>query len=373
MFFTSIYTQLFYLEQVWPYLLDSYPFTSDANHIKELEKSHRENYTHVLDECKDVERILMDKERDLLALNGFANGEVFHNSHNLHNNNSHSDDTERDDTDSVRTHDTDSTIHTHQTNDNYSYVTADDNVSRDISINSNISDPIPDAIGDHKTPTNGGGVEDAGKEFSLIKSLLETKASLREMVENASEKGSNAWKNLTAKQRQRSKSFNDRSPSKKSSKNRRETFEDLHLKFNASSQQAKSFDLELDCQTCGKKIIESRLGVMAGCSRLSDQSIETVECFACAQERKCNERYEAEVSPYKIGCSPSSVVIDSSNIHRGGACDDYVVNINGEGTPLLKRTSISSAGSTYSVRMILYWLISLNLYLASLFRSSSVR
>ena len=328
---------------MWPYLLESYPFTSDSNHIKELERSHRQNYAHVLEECKDVERILMEKERDLLALNGFANGEVFHNNHN--NNTS-------DDTDSIRTHDTDSTIRTHQTNETGSIV-GDDNVSRDISINSNISDPNFDPaepIGcDQSTPTNGVDT-DAGKEFSLIKSLLETKASLREMVENASEKGSNAWKNLTAKQRQRSKSFNGRQASNKNTKKRRETFEDLHSKFNATSHQARSFDLELDCQTCGKKIIESRLGVTAGGRLSGDQTIETVECFSCTQERQCNERYEAEVSPYKIGCSPSSVVIDSSNMHRGGVCDDYVVNINGEGTPLQKRTSISSAGSTYSVR-----------------------
>ena len=173
---------------MWPYLLDSYPFTSDANHIKELERSHRQNYAHVLEECKDVERILMEKERDLLALNGFANGEVFHHSHN--NNAS-------DDTDSIRTHDTDSTIRTHQTNETDGSITGnDDNVSRDISINSNISDPNFDPtepiVCDQSTPTNGVDT-DAGKEFSLMKSILETKASLREMVENASEKGSNAW------------------------------------------------------------------------------------------------------------------------------------------------------------------------------------
>lgn len=327
---------------MWPYLLDSYPFTSDSNHIKELERSHRQNYAQVLEECKDVERILMEKERDLLALNGFANGEVFHNSHN--NNTS-------DDTDSIRTHDTDSTIRTHQTNGTGSII-GDDNVSRDISISSNISDPNFDPVEpigcNSSTPTSRVD-NDSGREFSLIKSLLETKASLREMVENASEKGSNAWKNLTAKQRQRSKSFNGRQPSSKNTKKRRETFEDLHSKFNVSSQQARSFDLELDCDTCGKKIIESRLGVTAG-GRLSDQTIETVECFSCTQERKCNERYEAEVSPYKIGCSPSSVVIDSSNIHRNGVSEDYVVNINGEGTPLHKQPSISSAGSNYSVR-----------------------
>ena len=82
--------------------------------------------------------------------------------------------------------------------------------------------------------------------------------------------------------------------------------------------------------------------------KLNDQSIEAVECFACLQERKCNERYEAEVSPYKIGCSPSSVVIDSNS-----RMSNYVVNINGEGTPLLKRSSVSSAGSCYSVSIVI--------------------
>ncbi|XP_066919052.1 small G protein signaling modulator 2-like isoform X1 [Clytia hemisphaerica] len=305
-------------KEVWPYLLDSYPFTSDTNHIKDLEKANRDNYNHILEECKGIERILQEKEKDLLALNGFANGEVFQHS----------------DTESMKTCDT---------NENHSYANGNcgtatssaygDNLSRDISINSNISDPIPeyaDRLHGQDSSLN------ETKDFSLIKSILETKDSLREMVESASERGSTAWKRLTTK---KSSSDHHRTKAFLANAKKTETFDDLHSKF---VPQAKSFDLELDCQTCGKKIIESRLGVLNG--KLNDQSIEAVECFACLQERKCNERYEAEVSPYKIGCSPSSVVIDSNS--RNGM-SDYVVNINGEGTPI-KRTSISSAGSLYS-------------------------
>jgi len=312
---------------VWPYLLNCYPFSSDINHIRELENSNRENYHHILEECKSVEHMLQDKERELLALNGFANGEVFRHSSDI-------DSESINDTIKTRTY-SNGTI-------------GDDNVSRDLSINSNISDPIPEVNGNcldgrDTTSSKLDGVED----FSLIKSLLVTKDNLREMVENASERGSTAWKKLTTKdpnsKSKRSKSLNTHDVITKN-KSSNDGFEDLHSKF---IPQAKSFDLELDCQSCGKKIIESRFGVLNG--KLNDQSIEAVECYACAQERKCNSQYDAEVSPFKMACSPSSVMVSTDS--RNGM-SDYVVNINGEGTPLRKRASISSADSAYSVSHI---------------------
>lgn len=269
---------------MWPYLLNCYPFSSDTNHIKELENTNRENYNHILEECKGVERILQEKERDLLALNGFANGEVFQH---------HSSDV---DSESIKSR-------------TYSNDTlGDDNVSRDLSINSNISDPIPEVNGDcvGGRDTASSKLDDK-EDFSLIKSLLVTKDNLREMVESASERGSTAWKKLTTNptnKSRRSKSLNSHDVNSKKNATSNETFEDMHSKF---IPQAKSFDLELDCQSCGKKIIESSFGVLNG--KLNDQSIEAVECYACAQERKCNSQYEAEVSPFKMACSPSSVII----------------------------------------------------------------
>lgn len=313
----SFYTKVFFCAfQVWPYILDQYPFTSDASVIRQVEATDASNYAHILEECKGVEKLLQEKERDLLALNGFANGEVFHNNHHV--------DLESEDADISVTNET-----------------TDDNVSRDFSISSNISEPIPDVLGER---VDVGSRNDGVKETPWIKSLLDTKDNLREMVESASERGSTAWRNLMQKRGHLRTQRKHDTPAA-------DTFIGLHEQFS----QQKSFDLELDCKTCGKKVIESRLRVSQDNSHVNNSTtsagndnnanIDSIECFACMQER-INERYEEEISPYKT--SPSSVVVENSH-NNGTSSSDYVVNINGEGTRLLKRPSFSSVESTYSV------------------------
>lgn len=285
--------------EVWPYLLGHYMFTSDAYKVKEYEKTTQQNYTQVLEECKSIEQLLQEKEKDLLALNGFANGETFG----------------RINAGSVNTHDS--------TNNDVSNETLDC-TSQDVSINSTHSEGAESTNSSHDTEEH----TPPNKEFSVIKTLLETKDNLREMVENASARGTTAWNNLTKK-----------SKKKKNIKTDLKEFNGLPPTLTS----ARSFDLELECQSCGKKIIESRQNVADG--KFHDNNIETVECFACKQERNCVTQYDAEVSPYKIGVSPTSVVYDHTEERDK---DTDIVMINGEGTPLQKCLSLSSVGSSYA-------------------------
>ena len=270
----------------------------------------------VYEDCKSVEQLLQEKEKDILALNGFANGETF----------SHPDI----DNESVKTLDN---------TDNFSNDdTLDDTFdSHDVSVDS-IPNGVVQTDSEDQPPSSA-------KEFSLITSLLETKANLREMVESASQRGAHAWKKLLKKDKR-----------KESIKKPILTNDDFDGTANSSNDitpkkflsQTESFDLVLECQTCGKQIIESRQSVLEG--KLSDNTIENVECFSCTQERK--QRYENEIfvnetsSSFKL--SPSSVVY--GNIEARGNGSEYVV-INGEGTPLQKSASTSSVGSSYSVRL----------------------
>ena len=109
------------------------------------------------------------------------------------------------------------------------------------------------------------------KGNSLISTLIDTKQNLREMVDNASKRGAEAWKNLIKKS--------------KSKQNRRRT-ESEPTSPPSDISSLLSFDLEISCNTCGKKIIESRQRVMDG--RLHENSMDTIECLMCAQSHENN-------------------------------------------------------------------------------------
>lgn len=291
-------------KDVWPYLLGHYSFSSTEQQKLEVKETALQKYNQILEECKSIEQIIQEKDKELLALNGFANGETFGNIDM--------------DTESIKTLDI---------TENGACTDTMDNISQDISINSNISDSLID----EKHVVESDGVA----TFSVIKSLLETRENLREMVDKASERGVSAWKKLVKKKKKddiKKKVDHDLYESN-------ETFDGLHQKFVPQAQE--SFDLELDCQKCGKKIIESR-SVLDG--KLSDKNMDSIECFSCVQERKVNGCYEQEVSPYKLGASPSSVVYNDAIPHDG---NDYAI-INGVSTPLENRESVSSVASGYS-------------------------
>ena len=292
-------------KEVWPYLLSHYSFASTEQEKNELKEASSEKFNKILEECKFIEKILQEKEKELLALNGFANGESFGNI-----------DME---TESVKTIDT---------TDNCAFNDTLDNMSQDISLNSNISDPILDE--NHIENENHNAAK-----FSVIRSLLETRVNLREMVEKASERGVNAWKVLVRKRKK------EEIKKKIDMYTSSEKFDGLHQKF---VPQTESFDLEFDCQKCGKKMIESRQSVIDG-KLNGDASIEAVECFSCVQERKLSSSsYDDNVSPYMIGANPSSIVYNDK-LADG---NDYAI-INGIGTPLEETESISSVtGIGYS-------------------------
>ena len=299
---------VFHCFKVWPYLLGHYSFSSTEQQTTEYKQTSTQKYNQILEECKCLERILQEKEKDLLALNGFANGETFGNIDM--------------DTESLKTIDM---------NDSCLINDTLDNISQDISFDSNISEqPVNERLVVDVDNENSNNIN----MLSVIRSLLDTRENLREMVEKASERGVNAWKRLVHKKRRQDTKKKIDSNKLVSS----ETFDGLHQKFIPPTE---SFDLEVDCQNCGKKIIESRQSVIDG--KLNDSDIEIIECFPCAQERKLHN-YVQEVSPYKMIGSPSSVVYNE--VLTDG--NDYAV-INGIGTPIKKRSSVSSATSGYSV------------------------
>ena len=192
------------------------------------------------------------------------------------------------------------------------------------------------------------------KNISLISSMIETKDSLREIVENASKRGQEAWRNLlkksSQKQRWRSKS------------------ESSTLSASHDSDGPISFDLELSCNTCGKKIIESRQTVLSG--RLGDDRLDIVECLLCSQKRKGEEENESKIMQEaerwtfrfpKVVRTLSSespvtnpetgeIFRDASTAREAADATDFVV-INGE--DIHKRNpSTSSIESAYDVSIV---------------------
>ncbi len=214
--------------------------------------------------------------------------------------------------------------------------------SVDDSISDTLSDTVTEEVAAEDSLSEGAPVEAEEKpewhRRTLISSLIETKSNLREIVDNASQKGAKAWKNLVRKsskryQRRRTESEPTSPPS------------DIDF--------AMSFDLEITCNTCGKKIIESRQRVMDG--GLRDQTMDTMECLMCSKAReqsgspeKWTLRYPKVFRPRsKTETNPETG--ESLNADADDVVDapNYFV-INGEDVDN-RKTLLGSIETTYGV------------------------
>ena len=305
------------LFQVWPYLLEHHSFVSSPQHINEQEKRALHSYTQLLQECKSIEGILQEKEKDLLALNGFANGETFTNCGDS-------------ETMSLKTNDY--VDHGGQNG------TLDDTLSRELSVT---SDHISESVSSNDSETG----PTATREISIMTSLLETTENLRDIVENASKRGADAWKNLTKKKKRDVKKELEKNDVFHSTPVRRKTsFDELHGRLNPS----QSFDLEIECHSCGKKIIESKETMLKTSKDATDNN-EVIECFSCKVERE--NTIVTSIPPYNLTIQPTTVY-DNRMDHLDGSTNgdntEYIL-INGEGALLKQRESLSSVSSSYSV------------------------
>ena len=169
---------------------------------------------------------------------------------------------------------------------------------------------------------------------SLISSLIETKENLREMVDSASRRGAEAWQKLLKK-------------SKKKQSRRRTESEPA-----PTCDSPMSFDLEISCITCGKKIIESRQRVLDG--RLNDSSIDTIECLVCSQRYESNGNDSEEWTlRYPKPRSQSTTDTNPETGERYGQGDDFVDGpsffiVNGEDLED-RKASVKSIDTEYSV------------------------
>ena len=332
---------------------------------REYVNQNRVEYARLLEECKTLESRIREKDKDLLQLNGFGDSDRLSSHDDL-------------DGVSIKTFDTVDAISVDSSTDKI------DTISQDASLDSNGSEATAsrDASAD-VTPTKKSNKE----EFSLMNSIFETRENLREMVESASKRGADRWRRFITKSKQQEKRRSRKNTQKQddidiiegaSSPNMsvdglnspRMSVDDSP-KLNGNNNNEKSFDIELDCHSCGKKIIESSDKLVNG--KLADSSLEVIECFSCIQERRTSE-FEAmhlklqprvseitsasalsisqmqrttRASPLR---SPSKDVVyaDENSRNRSMEC----VVINGEDTPLEKRDSTSSNSSTYSVRSL---------------------
>ena len=305
------------LFQVWPYLLEHHSFVSSPQHINEQEKRALHSYSQLLQECKSIESILQEKEKDLLALNGFANGETFTNGGDS-------------ETMSLKTNDY--VDHGGQNG------TLDETLSRELSVT---SDHISESI----SSIDSEAGPSATREISIMTSLLETKENLRDIVENASKRGADAWRNLTKKKKRDVKKELEKNDVFHSTPLRRKTsFDELHGRLNPS----QSFDLEIECHSCRKKIIESKESILKTSNDTTDDN-EIIECFSCKVERE--NTIVNSIPPYNLTIQPTTVYndrLDHLDGNTNGDNTDYIL-INGEGALLKQRESLSSVSSSYSV------------------------
>ena len=253
----------------------------------------------------------------MLALNGFANGETFTNGGDS-------------ETMSVRTNDY--VDHGGQNG------TLDETLSGELSLT---SDHISESVSSNDSETG----PTATREISIMTSLLETTENLRDIVENASKRGADAWRNLTKKKKRDVKKELEKNDVFHSTPVRRKTsFDELHGRLNPS----QSFDLEIECHSCGKKIIESKETVLKTSDDATDNN-EIIECLSCKVERE-NTTVNS-IPTYNLTVQPTTVYDDRMDHIDGNTNDDnteYVL-INGEGALLKKRESLSSVSSSYSV------------------------
>ena len=195
-----------------------------------------EDYKKVLTECKRIETYLREREKDLLNIEGFGMGGLYTGK---------------------------------EAND-----TPDGGVRLDlakvISVDESTSDTLSDTAGAEIIGEESGSEgavcshEDKTEwqRSTIFSSLIETKDNLREIVDSASKRGAEAWKKLV----------------KKSEKRRQRT----ESEPASVCSDAMSFDLEIECNTCGKKIIESRQRVLDG-QTLTDTSMDSIECLVCSE------------------------------------------------------------------------------------------
>lgn len=259
-------------KEVWPYILGHYTFALQDNLIDVYDKIVKENYATILNECKVVERHLQENERELLALNGFANGETFFH-HEIQS-------------------DAKSSLN--------------DTLSSD-----NFTDNLDSISNDIKMPVEPNS--DNNNEFSVIASILETKHSLREMVQKASKKGVLAWKNIIKK---KGRNFKD-------SQNQ---FEGLHQKFVPKTQ---SFNIAQACCVCGKELDVDG----SSFHDILDKIDDSIKCYSCLKL----------VEETDLNNDSSEMIDDQSQSNRND-----VVNENGEDIPIEKKHSVTSIGSNYS-------------------------
>ena len=230
--------------KVWPYLLGQVLFGSTADDLIQIEIRLREDYNKVLKECKKLEKYVRDREKDLLSMAGFGDNDML----------------KSDVTDGKPKIDVIG--------------------QRVLNSQSSQSDTQSDSVIVEEVREESFGSSDSTKEVneeksewkknSLISSLIETKISLREVVDVASRRGAEAWQKLLKKSK------------KKESRRRTESEPSTSLSYHSTM----SFDLEISCITCGKKIIESSQRVLDG--RLNDCSIDAIECLTCSERHVDN-------------------------------------------------------------------------------------
>eukprot|EP00794_Sanderia_malayensis_P013872 gene13872-15320_t len=250
---------------VWPYLLGQYLFEYTLKDCENLDSRLANDYAKALKECKAVEKHLRVREKDLLNIEGFATVSLFSGecTNDVVDGGEESDERRKS---IVRLR---------------SPISVDESSASDT-----LSDSVPaeqmaevEEVNVENAVVGGnGGEKNTTEEKSewhrrtLISSLIETKANLREIVDTASQRGAEAWKNLL----------------KKSGHRRRRAESEPTSTASVDTDSAMSFDLEIACNKCGKKIIESRERVLDG--GLSDQSMDRLECLVCSNARELTDR-----------------------------------------------------------------------------------
>ena len=299
-----------FIFKVWPYLLGQVLFGSTADDLIQIEIRLREDYNKILKECKKLEKHVRDREKDLLSMAGFGDHDVL-------------------------------------TSDVTDGETKIDDISRGLlNSESSHSDTHSDGVVVEEMREESFGSNDSTKQanedkpkwrkISIISSLIDTKDSLREIVDVASKRGTETWKKLLKKSK------------KKPNRRRTESEPSSAISYNSTV----SFDLEISCITCGKKIIESSQRVLDG--RLNDRSIDTIECLTCSQRHENNVNDKGE---WVIACpKPRSQSMSDTNPETGeryGEREDFVDGpnffvVNGEGVKD-KKAYDKSVDSEYSV------------------------
>ena len=276
----------------------------------------REDYNKIVKECKKLEKHLRLKEKDLLSMSGFGDVEIRTS-------------------DSVDGESRESSILQTKMNSEGSQ----SDTQSDSLIIDGCREESFGSSNESTTNIHQGNPE--WNKNSLISSLMETKDSLREMVDSASKRGAEAWRNLVKKSKK--KQLRRRTESEPTSK----CLEQLSL---------TSFDLEIACNTCGKKIIESKQRVLDG--KLNDSSMDNIECLTCSQNRETNgDDPELWNIGYPEPLKPRSRSVSSTNPETGERYDETKKDsvdaptffiVNGEDLDN-RKSSASALESAYGV------------------------